>query len=251
MATQRWESAIYSAEDERDFLKLHLGPVMKKAGLGEKKIIVWDHNRDLMVQRANAIFDDPEAAKYAWGIGFHWYETWAGGEPMHDNLREVRATHPGKHILLTEAAIERFDPAKYQYWPHGEKYGRSMIQDFNGGSVGWTDWNILLDQQGGPNHVGNFCFSALHADTGTGELIYTPIYYYIGHFSKFIRPGARRVSGTSSRSTLLTTSFLNKDNTMATVVMNDSDKEVRYSLYVGKVKTALLIPAHAIQTLVY
>lgn len=79
MATQRWESMIYSAEDERDFLKNHLGPVLAQAGLGDRKVIVWDHNRDLMTQRAHAIFDDPEAARYAWGMGFHWYETWAAG----------------------------------------------------------------------------------------------------------------------------------------------------------------------------
>jgi glucosylceramidase len=84
-----------------------------------------------------------------------------------------------------------------------ERYGRSMINDFSNGSVAWTDWNILLDQNGGPNHVGNFCFAPLHADTVTDELIYTPSYYYIGHFSKFIRPNAKRISSVSSRSQYL------------------------------------------------
>jgi glucosylceramidase len=69
-----------------------------------------------------------------------------------------------------------------------------MINDFNSGTEGWTDWNVLLDETGGPNHVGNFCFAPVHADLKTGELIYTPSYYYIGHFSKFIRPGAKRVA---------------------------------------------------------
>ena len=89
MATQRWESMIFSAEDERDFLKNHLGPAMAQAGLGDRKIIVWDHNRDLMTQRARVIFEDPEASKYAWGMGFHWYETWAGGAPMFANVGAV------------------------------------------------------------------------------------------------------------------------------------------------------------------
>jgi glucosylceramidase len=69
VATQRWESCIYTAEEERDFLKNHLGPTMQKEGLQDKKIIVWDHNRDLIYQRASTYFDDPEASKYAWGIG--------------------------------------------------------------------------------------------------------------------------------------------------------------------------------------
>lgn len=251
MAVQTWESMIFTAEEERDFLKNHLGPTMHKAGLKDKKIVVWDHNRDLITNRANTIFDDPEAAKYAWGIGFHWYETWTGGDPLFTNVGQVHQSYPDKHILLTEAAIEKFNPERYQYWPNGEKYGHSMINDFNNGSVGWTDWNILLDDKGGPNHVGNFCYSAIHADSKTGDLIYSPIYSYIGHFSKFIRPDAQRVSSTSSRSVLLTTSFLNTDNKMATVVMNQTDKEVSYRFFVGSDETKVTIPAHAIQTLLY
>ena len=251
MATQTWESCVYSAEAERDFLKNFLGPTLKKEGLGDKKIVVWDHNRDLMNQRANVIFSDPEASKYAWGMGFHWYETWAGGEPMFDNVRKVHEAYPSKNLLFTEGCVEKFDAKKYQFWANGERYGTSMINDFNNGTVGWTDWNILLDQNGGPNHVGNFCFAPIHADTNSGELIYTPSYYYIGHFSKFIRPDAKRVSTAVSRSSLISTSFLNKDGKMVTVVMNQSDKSVTYNLIIATEKTVVVIPAHGIQTLVY
>lgn len=251
MATQTWESCVYSAEAERDFLKNYLGPTIKKEGLGNKKIIVWDHNRDLMNQRANDIFSDPEAAKYAWGMGFHWYETWAGGSPMFDNVRKVQEAYPDKKLLFTEGCVEKFDANKYQFWPNGERYGLSMINDFNNGTVGWTDWNILLDQNGGPNHVGNFCFAPIHADVNSGELIYTPSYYYIGHFSKFIRPNAKRVSSAVSRSSLSSTSFLNSDGKMVTVVMNQSDIKVSYNVIIGSERVVLGIPAHGIQTLVY
>lgn len=251
MATQTWESCVYSAEAERDFLKNYLGPTIKREGLGDKKIVVWDHNRDLMNQRANTIFSDPEASKYAWGMGFHWYETWAGGMPMFDNVRKVHEAYPTKNLLFTEGCVERFDAKKYQFWANGERYGTSMINDFNNGTVGWTDWNILLDQNGGPNHVGNFCFAPIHMDTNSGELIYTPSYYYIGHFSKFIRPDAKRVSTAVSRSSLISTSFLNKDGKMVTVVMNQSNKSVTYNLMIASEKTVVTIPAHGIQTLVY
>ena len=251
MAIQTWESCIYTAEAERDFLKNFLGPTMKKEGFGDKKIVVWDHNRDLMNQRANVIFSDPEASKYAWGMGFHWYESWSGGVPMFDNVREVQEVYPTKNLLFTEGCVERFDAKKYQFWANGERYGIAMINDFNNGTVGWTDWNILLDQKGGPNHVGNFCFAPIHADINSGKLIYTPSYYYIGHFSKFIRPDAKRVSTAVSRSSLLSTSFLNTDGKMATVVMNQSDKEVTYNLIIASEKTVVIIPAHGIQTLVY
>ncbi len=249
MAIQRWESCIYTAEEERDFLKNYLGPIMEKEGLGDKKIVVWDHNRDLINHRANTIFDDPEAAKYAWGIGFHWYETWAGGDPMFSNLGNIKESYPTKNLLFTEGCQEGFKAENYQFWPNAERYGRSMINDFNQGTVGWTDWNILLDQTGGPNHVGNFCFSPIHGDTNSGDLIYTPSYYYIGHFSKFIRPNAQRVSTVSSRSNLLSTSFLNENNTLVTIIMNPGDDAISYQYYVGAEVAELKIPPHAMQTL--
>lgn len=170
---------------------------------------------------------------------------------MFENLRNVAQSYPDKKLIFTEGTAENFDPEHYEYWPNAEKYGRSMIHDFNAGTVGWTDWNILLDERGGPNHVENFCFAPIHGDTRTGELIYTPTYFYIGHFSKFIRPGAQRISTTSSRSHLLSTSFLNKEDSMATIVMNQSDLEIEYNFMVGSVEVELTIPAHAMQTLVY
>lgn len=251
MATQTWESCIYTAEEERDFLKLHLGPTMERNGLGNKKIIVWDHNRDLLSDRANVILNDPDAAKYAWGVGFHWYETWTGGQPMFDNVKNVYESFPDKNLIFTEGCNERFTQEKYHFWPNAERYGRSMINDFNSGTVAWTDWNILLDENGGPNHVGNFCFAPVHADTRTGELIFTPAYYYIGHFSKFIRPEAKRVSTTASRSALQATSFINKDGKMATVVLNLTGSKMKYWLYVGDSRTEVEILPHSIQTLVY
>jgi glucosylceramidase len=153
--------------------------------------------------------------------------------------------------LFTEGCVERFDAKKYQFWGNAERYGKSMINDFNNGTVGWTDWNILLDENGGPNHKGNFCFAPIHADMQTGELIYTPSYYYIGHFSKFIRPNAKRVSTVSSRSSLLSTSFVNTNGKMVTIVMNQSENTINYNLIVGTEKSVITIPAHAIQTLVY
>ena len=251
MATQTWESCIYTAEEERDFLKNHLGPVMNEQGLGDKKIIVWDHNRDLMNQRANTIFEDSIASKYAWGIGFHWYETWAGGDPMFGNVAKVHEAYPSKNIIFTEGCVEKFTASNYQFWGNGERYGRSMINDFNNGAVGWTDWNILLDEKGGPNHVGNFCFAPIHANTKTGQLIYTPSYYYIGHFSKFVRPNARRISTASSRSQLLSVSFVNEDGKLVTIVMNESRKSVTYNLIVDTSEAQITILPHAIQSLLY
>ena len=251
MAVQRWESCIYTAEEERDFLKNYLGPTLEKEGLGDKKIVVWDHNRDLISERANTIFEDPEASKYAWGIGFHWYETWTGGLPKYDNLKNIKESFPSKNMLFTEGCQEGFDTERMHYWPNAERYGNSMINDFNSGVVGWTDWNILLDERGGPNHVQNFCFAPIHANTKTSELTYTPTYFYIGHFSKFINPGAKRVSTTTSRTSLESTSFLNSDGSLVTVVMNKTDAKINYKLAVGNLESVIEILPHAMQTIVY
>jgi glucosylceramidase len=102
MAKQTWESCIYTGEEERDFIKNHLGPTLHKNGLGDKKLIAWDHNRDLIYQRASTVLNDPEAAKYVWGIGFHWYETWTGSDMQFDNLRRVHETFPDKNLIFTE-----------------------------------------------------------------------------------------------------------------------------------------------------
>ena len=73
-AKQIWDSCLYTAEEERDFVRDFLGPAFHSNQLKDKKIVIWDHNRDEMVERARTVLSDPEAAQYVWGTGFHWYE---------------------------------------------------------------------------------------------------------------------------------------------------------------------------------
>ncbi|RYF00111.1 MAG: glycosyl hydrolase, partial [Oxalobacteraceae bacterium] len=119
----------------------------------------------------------------------------------------------------------------------------------NAGSSGWVDWNMLLDSRGCPNHVGNYCFALLHA-SDDGQLVFTPSYAYMGHFTRWIRPQARRVSAATSRSTLDATAFRNADGSLAVVVLNQTDKAQRYRLVVDGADVEVDIPAHAIQTAV-
>jgi glucosylceramidase len=250
MATQTWESCLYTADEERDFVKNFLGPTLYKAGMQDKKLIVWDHNRDLMYQRASSMFSDKDASKYVWGLGFHWYEDWSGGDQMFDNVSKVHESWPDKNLIFTEGCTFPFAMEKVNDWSLGERYGRSMINDFNHGTVAWTDWNILVDESGGPNHVGNFCMAPIVGDTRTGELFYTSSYYYIGHFSKFIKPGARRVQASPSRSNLLSTAFLNEDGSLVVIVMNNTSKDSNYHLWIENNSVPLTAFSHSISTLI-
>jgi glucosylceramidase len=250
MAKQKWESCIYTAEEERDFIKNYLGPTLQSSGMGDKKLIAWDHNRDLLYQRASTILEDPAAAKYVWGIGYHWYETWTGGPMQFENMKLVSKAFPDANLMFTEGCQEKFNFDSLKSWTLGEKYGYSMVNDFNNGCVGWTDWNILLDEKGGPNHVGNFCFAPVHADTRTGQLIYTNAYYYIGHFSKFVRAGAKRIAASTNRAQLQATAFLNTDGSIAVVVLNTTGENVPFRLILKGKEVATESLAHSISTIV-
>src|SRR5665647_1958280 len=250
MAKQKWESCIFTAEEERDFIKNYLGPTLRKSGFEDKKLIAWDHNRDLIYQRASTLLSDSVAAKYIWGIGFHWYETWTGSGMQFENLKRVKEAFPDKNLIFTEGCVEKFSLDRINDWSLGEKYGYSMVNDFNCGTVAWTDWNILLDENGGPNHVGNFCFAPVHADTKTGKLMYTNSYYYIGHFSKFIQAGAKRISCSTNRDKLQSTAFLNPDGKIVVVVLNLSDEKLPFQLSIGGKAAPVTSLPHSIITVI-
>ena len=240
-ATQRWDSCVYSAEEERDFVRDHLGPALAQAGLGHVKIVIWDHNRDLMVERASVAYADPEAAKYIWGTGFHWY-----GEDHFDHVQLVHDAWPDKQLLFTEGCqVGGPHPGS---WELGERYARSMINDLNRWTVGWIDWNLLLDETGGPNHVGNLCSAPLLADTASDALLHQSSYFYIGHFARFVKPGARRVLCAATTQNLEATAFVNPDGSVATVVMNRTEAAIGFALRCGGHAVRAELPPRAIVT---
>jgi len=129
MASQTWESWIYTAKEECDFVKV-LGPTLERNGLKNKKVLIWDHNRGMMYQRSQGVLEDPAAARYVWGVAYHWY----AGDNF-DDVRRVKETYPDMNVLLTEACLYPFDPKKLKDWQWGETYARSMINDFNNGGI--------------------------------------------------------------------------------------------------------------------
>jgi glucosylceramidase len=125
-----------------------------------------------------------------------------------------------------------------------------MIKDFNSGVAAWTDWNIFLDEKGGPNHVGNFCFAPVHLNTKTDEVIYTNAFYYLGHFSKFIRPGAKRIACSTSRSNIQATAFKNTDGKICVVILNQSENSQQLILQLNAKSIQLQVAAHAIYSVI-
>jgi len=227
----------------------HLGPALESAGLGSVKILVWDHNRDGMLERAATVYEDPEAAKFVWGVGYHWYgdgrfEVWPDcskvsfddrvnggrvselrGQLCLENVRRVVELRPDKHVIQTESCQEVQGKSFASWlgdWKTGERYAMNIIADMNSGCEGWIDWNLVLDNTGGPNHCGNFCLAPIICDARAGEVRYEPAYWYIGHFARFIGPGARRVACGSSRDAMEVTAFKNLDGSLAIVVLNQS-----------------------------
>jgi glucosylceramidase len=185
-AKQVWDSCLYTAEEERDFIKFHLGPLLKKQFGDKMKLLVWDHNRDIMLERVQPIYQDPIASSFVWGTAFHWY-----GEEVFANVGKTKALYPDKHLLFTEGCIE--GGPRPGSWDTGERYARNIIGDFLQGNEGFIDWNLVLNEQGGPNHVGNYCDAPILFDRRQQTVIKNSSYYAIGHFSKFILPGSIRI----------------------------------------------------------
>lgn len=240
-AHQVWESCLYTPEQERDFIKHHLGPALQQAGLLDRiKLIGWDHNRDRLEARAAALLGDPDCAKYLWGLGIHWYVS----NDFAASSR-VQAQFPDKPILFTEGCVE--SGTLIGRWENGERYATQMIGDFKHGVAAYMDWNIVLDQRGGPNHVGNFCDAPVIVNTATKQVSYGASFHYIAHFSKFVQPGAHRIASGEVEG-LDSVAFLNPDGSLVAVVMNRTDQPASFTLAAADGRLACTIPARAIQT---
>jgi len=251
-ASTPWENCLYTHDEERDFVRDFLGPALRESGL-DVKLLVWDHNRDDMFVRAKTVYSDPEAEQFVWGVAYHWYgdpryEMWPAreGQVLYDNVRRVHELRPDKHIVMSEACQE-FGP-RLGDWKVGERYGEAIIRDLNNWLEAWIDWNLILDASGGPNHVNNFVSAPIIVDLARDKVLFHTNFYYMGHFSRFIKPGARRILASSNRDALEVTAFANPDGSLAAVVMNQGDFDVNFWLEVAGEVTKAEAPKHSIST---
>jgi glucosylceramidase len=240
MAVQRWDSCIYEAEDEARFVKV-LGKTFEKENLNQK-IYIWDHNRDLMFERTKKVLEDQEARKYVYGTAFHWYDN-----ELFDEVKKTHDAFPDNHLIFTEGCQEGGPhPSEYAV---GERYGRNIIHDLRNYNEGYIDWNLFLDDIGGPNHVNNLCSAPILVNIFQENIFKNPSYYYIGHFSKYIKPGAIQIASSVNQG-LFTVAFENPNGSKIVVIQNEKENDYTVEIKGLNQNVKFLSKAHSISTLI-
>ena len=212
-AVQTWDSCIWSAEEERTFLVDYMKPALVKNGFSDIEVYIWDHNKERVLDRACTVFD-PAGRAAADGVAFHWYS----GDHF-ESLRRVHELFPEKKLMLSENCFE------YRIYGDDLAGARSavaheIIGDMESGTNSFLDWNMVLDEQGGPNYVGNYCCAPFLFNTKTGELQKQDIYSALWHFAHFIPSESRHILSSSFSGKIEKTAFLRPDGSIVLVLLN-------------------------------
>ena len=248
LAKQVWDSCIYTAEEESKFINDYLLTKKDSYGLGDLSIGIWDHNRDVIIERVNDTFKGdlkPENVDY---VCFHWYS----GKDF-EQLDYIHENYPSLHLVMSEGCVELLLDKNKQNsigdFSHAEKYIHQMINDLNHYCEGYIDWNLSLDNMGGPNHVGNYCEAPIMISE-SGEMKFMYSYYAIAHFAKFIEPGAYRVFSKVNNDDLEVICYENPRKNLVIIIFNKSDN-AHICAHPFDKKNNLNVLPHTIYTLVY
>ncbi len=239
-ALQIWESCLYSAKEEANFAINYLFPTFKTNNINTK-ILIWDHNKEKLFTRAMQELNNNQALEAISGIAFHWYTG--------DHFENISLTHdafPGKLLIHTEGCTgySKFNPNDEV--KNAEIYGHDILGDLNSGINAYIDWNMVLDNKGGPNHKLNYCNSPIMINKENNDYIKNLTFYYIGHFSKYIYPGAKRIAFSKFTNNIEVTAFKNPDTSIAIVLLNRNDFNVEYNLCINDIVMHDNLDSHAI-----
>ena len=269
-----WESMHYSPEEMTDFVQHHLGPKLEADGHGDKIILGYDQNRAGIKEWVDVMFKDEASSKYYDGTAIHWYESTY--EVFPETLQYAHKKAPNKYLIETEGCIDsqvpewkndawywakestdwgydwRAPEKKYLHPKYApvNRYARDIIGCLNNWVDGWVDWNMVLDRQGGPNWFKNWCVAPVIVDPEKDEVYFTPLFYTMAHFSKYIRPKAQVIGLENSDKELQVTAAENPDGSIAVVVFNEGKTKKNFKLQIGGKETFINIDAQAIQTIV-
>ena len=269
-----WESMHYTPDEMTNFVKNFLGPQLERDGKGDLVILGYDQNRADLKNWVDSMYENEESSKYFDGTAVHWYDSTYEYYP--DELQYAHNKAPNKYLIQTEACIDseipqwedddwyfrkeatdwgydwREDDKKYlhpKYAPFN-RYSRDIIGSLNNWVDGWVDWNMVLDTQGGPNWVNNWCVAPIIVDPSKDEIYYTPLYYVMTHFSKYIRPGANIIDVENNDDKLMVTAAVNPDNSVAVVLFNEGNDKRSFNLQLGNYSKNISISPQAIQTII-
>lgn len=270
-----WESMIYTPEEMVCFVINHLGPRLKADG-HRVKVLAYDHNRGEELEKwAKVIYRDESSSEYFDGFAVHWYASTVDWFPGSLNFTHEMA--PGKLLIQSEACIDaevpRWNDDEW-YWsedatdwgwdwaPPEEKmlhpkyvpvyrYARDIIGCMNNWVDGWIDWNMVLDRQGGPNWFKNWCIAPVIVDPLKDEVYFTPLYYIMAHFSRYFRPGSRRIGFENTDPSIMVTAAKNPDESIAVVILNMNGVPKNIRLYLGNSSAEVKISGRAIQTIIF
>ncbi|WP_299050456.1 glycoside hydrolase family 30 protein [uncultured Polaribacter sp.] len=269
-----WESMHFSPKEMTDFVEFHLGPKLEKEGYADKIILGYDQNRAGLKEWVDEMYRDENSSKYYSGTAIHWYEsTYAVFE---EDLQYAHHKAPNKFLIETEGCVDSEVP-KWQddawYWKKEatdwgwdwaseeekylhpkyapvNRYARDIIGCLNNWVDGWIDWNMVLDKQGGPNWFKNWCVAPILVDPENDEVYFTPLYYTMAHFSKFIRPKAKIIGVHQTDKELQVTAAQNPDTSIVVVVFNEGEVKKNFKLQVNEKEVIISIDAQALQTIV-
>lgn len=269
-----WESMHFSPEEETDFVQNHLGPKLEAEGKGDIKILGYDQNRAGIKEWVDVMFKDEASSKYFAGTAIHWYESTYDYFPK--DLQYAHNKAPNKYLIETEGCIDsevpkwqddswywkkeatdwgfdwREDDKKYLHPKYApvNRYARDIIGCLNNWVDGWIDWNIVLDRQGGPNWFKNWCHAPVIVDPEKDEVYFTPLYYTMAHFSKYIRPEATIIGVNKTDDDLMVTAAKNPDGSIAVVVFNEGKTAKNFILDLNNKTINIKINGQAIQTII-
>jgi len=269
-----WESMHYTPAEMTDFVQNFLGPKLAENNQSNVGILGYDQNRKDLKNWVDDMYKNEESAKYFAGTAIHWYESTY--EVFPEELQYAHNKAPDKLLIQTEACIDSEVPAwkddawywkkeatdwgydwreeenKYLHPKYApvNRYARDIIGCLNNYVDGWVDWNMVLDKQGGPNWFKNWCAAPVIVDPSSDEVYYTPLYYVMSHFSKFIRPGAEVIGHVSEDEDLQIVAAKNPDESIAVVIFNEGESAKNFKLKNGGKTKELTINPQAIQSVV-
>ncbi len=270
---ENWESMHYSPEEMTHFVQHFLGPKLEADGKGHLKILGYDQNREGIREWVDVMYKDEASSKYYDGTAIHWYESTYDYFPA--ELQYAHQKAPDKFLIQTEACVDAEVPVwkddKWYWkkeatdwgydWREAEKkylhpkyapanrYARDIIGCLNNWVDGWVDWNMVIDTKGGPNWANNWCIAPVIVDPEKDEVYYTPLYYIMAHFSKFIRPDAVVIDAQNSDKELMVSAAKNPDGSIAVVVFNEGITPKNFELQLHDFAKNISISPQAIQTI--